>query len=219
MGAMPQAAFHAGAQAAADAVVALFERERSGRGQHLDVSAQACVVWTLMNATGFPPNTGGNPPSSSEFRGRSRPNPVQRLDLPGNVQCRDGLVQVRFQMRILGERSFDALLRWVEADGGPVPDDVRGMDLRRWLSQARNGELDLERTQVAADLIVDHLATKTKQEIQFYAAEHGLTVAAIHTVKDLLDDPHLADRDFWVRNGEPRARGTVCAAVAHTRCR
>ena len=201
MGAMPQAAFHAGAQAAADTVVALYERERSGRGQHLDVSAQACVVWTLMNATGFPPNTGSNPPSSSEFRGQPRPNPVQRLELPGNVQCRDGLVQVRFQMRILGERSFDALLRWVETDGGPVPDDVRGMDLRRWLSQARKGELDLGRAQVAANLIVDLLATKTKQEIQAYAAEHGLTVAAIHTVEDLLVDPHLADRDFWVRNG------------------
>ena len=202
MGAMPQAAFHAGAQAAADAVVALFERERSGRGQHLDVSAQACVVWTLMNATGFPPNTGSNPPSSSEFRGQPRANPVQRLNLPVNVQCRDGLVQVRFQMRILGERSFDALLRWVEADGGPVPDDVRGMDLSRWLSQARDGELDLGRAQIAADLIVDHLATKTKQEIQAYAAEHGLTVAAIHTVEDLLVDPHLADRDFWIRHGD-----------------
>ena len=201
MGAMPQAAFHAGAQAAADTVVALFERERSGRGQHLDVSAQACVVWTLMNATGFPPNTGGNPPSSSEFRGQARPSPVQRLDLPGIVRCRDGLVQVRFQMRILGERSFNALLRWVETDGGPVPDDVRGMDLSRWLSEARKGELDLGRAQVAADLIVDLLATKTKQEIQLYAAEHGLTVAAIHTVEDLLVDPHLADRDFWVRNG------------------
>lgn len=199
MGAMPQAAFHAGAQAAADTVVALFARERSGQGQHLDVSAQACVVWTLMNATGFPPNTGSNPPSSSEFRGQPRPDTVQRLVLPGNVPCRDGLVQVRFQMRILGERSFDALLRWVEADGGPVPDDVRGMDLSRWLTQARDGELDLECAQIASDLIVEHLATKTKQEIQAYAAEHGLTVAAIHTVKDLLVDPHLADRDFWVR--------------------
>ena len=35
----PQAAFHAGVQAAADVCIALRERERSGLGQHLDVSA------------------------------------------------------------------------------------------------------------------------------------------------------------------------------------
>ena len=200
MGAMPQAAFHAGVQAAADTVVALVERERSGRGQHLDVSAQACVVWTLMNATGFPPNTGRNPPSSGEFRGKPAAAP-QRLKLPDIVACRDGLVQARFQMRILGERSFDALLRWVEASGAPVPDELRGMDLTRWLAKLRDGDLDLELAQTAADLIVDLLSTKTKQEVQAYAAEHGLTVAAIHTVSDLLKDPHLDDRDFWIKNG------------------
>ena len=200
MGAMPQAAFHAGVQAAADTAIALVERERSGRGQHLDVSAQACVVWTLMNATGFPPNTGRNPPASGEFRGKPAAAP-RRLKLPDIVACRDGLVQARFQMRILGERSFDALLRWVEASGAPVPDELRGMDLTRWLSKLRDGDLDLELAQTAADLIVDLLSTKTKQEIQAYAAEHGLTVAAIHTVSDLLKDPHLDDRDFWIKNG------------------
>ena len=200
MGAMPQAAFHAGVQAAADTVIALVERERSGLGQHLDVSAQACVVWTLMNATGFPPNTGRNPPSSGEFRGKPAAAP-QRLKLPDIVACRDGLVQARFQMRILGERSFDALLRWVEASGAPVPDELRGMDLTQWLSKLRDGDFDLELAQTAADLIVDLLSTKTKQEIQAYAAEHGLTVAAIHTVSDLLKDPHLDDRDFWIKNG------------------
>ena len=200
MGAMPQAAFHAGAQAAADIVVALNECERSGLGQHLDVSAQACVVWTLMNATGYPPNAGANPPSSSEFRGRPAASAPQRLRLPGIVECADGIVQVRLQMRILGERSFDALLRWVESEG-PVPDKVRGLNLGRWLSRARSGELDLSAAQLAADLIVEHLRTKTKQQIQAYAAKHGLTVAAIHTVADLLVDPHLADRGFWVRDG------------------
>ena len=201
MGAMPQAAFHAGVQAAADTVVALYERERSGLGQHLDVSAQACVVWTLMNATGFPPNTGRNPPGSSEFRGRVPPTPVQasRLRLPGIVSCRDGLVQVRFQMRIIGERTFDALLRWVEVSGLDVPARVRGMDLTRWLAALRAGELDTAATQTAADLIVELLATKTKQEIQAYSAEQGLTLAAIYEVPDLLRDPHLADRGFWIR--------------------
>ena len=190
MGAMPQAAFHAGVQAAADVLVALYERERSGRGQHLDVSAQACIVWTLMNATGYPPNTGGNPPGTSEFRGRLPPAAaMQRLRLPGIERCKDGFVQVRFQMRIIGERTFDALLRWVEASDANVLDSVRGLDLTRWMAQLRAGDLDLDATQRAADLIVALLATKTKQEIQDYAARHGLTLAAIHTVPDLLARP------------------------------
>ena len=203
MGAMPQAALHAGAQAAADTMIALYERGRSGCGQHLDVSAQACMVWTLMNATGFPPNTGANPPATSEFRGQPHPATASmRLRLPGIVPCKDGLVQVRFQMRIIGERTFDALLRWVEASDAEITDGVRGLNLLRWMSDLRTGDLDLDAAQQAADLIVDLLATKSKQEIQAYSAEHGLTLAAIHTVPDLLDDPHLAARDFWIRCGD-----------------
>ena len=200
IGAMPQAAFHAGVQAAADVLVALYERDKSGLGQHLDVSAQACVVWTLMNATGYPPNTGRNPPFSSEYRGQVPAGSTQapRLRLPGLVSCRDGLIQVRFQMRVIGERTFDALLRWVEASDGDVPESVRGLDLNAWMAALREGELDLDAAQAAADLIVDLLATKTKQEIQQFSADHGLTLAAIHTVPDLLRDPHLADRGFWV---------------------
>ena len=211
MGAMPQAAFHAGVQAAADIVVALYEREKSGLGQHLDVSAQACVVWTLMNATGYPPNTGRNPPGTSEFRGQPLASAArQRLRLPGIVQCRDGLIQVRFQMRHIGERTFDALLRWVEASDMNVPDNVRGMELRSWLAVLRAGELDLEAAQTAADLIEALLATKTLHEIQLYSAQHGLTLAAIHRIPDLLRDPQLADREFWLTaDGRKATDGTA----------
>ena len=199
MGAMPQAAFHSGVQAAADTLVALYEREQSGRGQHLDVSAQACIVWTLMNATGFPPNTGENPPASSERRGRQPPATAQRLRLPNIVACKDGLAMVRLPMRHIGERTFDALLRWVEASHLEVPDAVYGMDLSRWMSALRAGTLNVDATQQAADLIVELLATKTKHEIQAYAANSGLVLAAIHTVADLVRDPHLAERGYWIR--------------------
>lgn len=64
----PQASFHAGAQAAADVVIALNERAASGRGQRLDLSMQEAMIWTLMDATGYPPNTGDNPPGSGDDR-------------------------------------------------------------------------------------------------------------------------------------------------------
>lgn len=199
MGAMPQAAFHAGVQAAADTLIALFERERSGRGQHLDVSAQCCVVWTLMNATGFPPNTGANAPGTGENRAGEPPR-VHVLKLPGVVRCVDGYAQVQVQGAVIGERTFDAMLRWAERDTDVVPQHIRGLDLTRWLSQLRAGELAAEDAQAAADAVTHLAQNKTKAQLQAFAAAHGLTVAAIHTIPDLLDDPHLQAREYWLES-------------------
>ena len=64
----PQAAFHAGGQAAADAIIALNEREVSGLGQRLDTSMQEAIVWSLMNFPGYPSLTGGDPPGYGDDR-------------------------------------------------------------------------------------------------------------------------------------------------------
>ncbi len=199
MGAMPQAAFHAGAQAAADIVVALNARERSGLGQHLDVSAQACIVWTLMNATGFPPNTGRNPPGTSEFRGQLPPLVAPGLKLPNIVPCRDGHAQLRLQMPVIGERTFHVLLRWAEEKGLDVPEALQGRDMTGWLAALAAGDIEAEDLSIAAERVVDVLALHTKREIQSFSAKHGLTLAAIYTVADLATDPHLDDRDYWVQ--------------------
>ena len=207
MGAMPQAAFHAGAQAAADIVVALNARERSGLGQHLDVSAQACIVWTLMNATGFPPNTGRNPPGTSEFRGQLPPLVAPGLKLPNIVPCRDGHAQLRLQMPVIGERTFHALLRWAEECGLDVPAALRGRDMTGWLAALAAGDMAAEDLGIAAERVVEVLALHTKREIQSFSAKHGLTLAAIYTVADLATDPQLEDRDFWVQCDGQRYAG------------
>ena len=84
----PQAAFHAGAQVAADAIIALNEREISGLGQCLDASMQEAILLTLMNYAGFPALTGGDPPGMGDDRGEEqrRPSGV------GMVECADGYV-------------------------------------------------------------------------------------------------------------------------------
>ncbi len=199
MGAMPQAAFHAGAQAAADIVMALNERERSGLGQHLDVSAQACIVWTLMNATGFPPNTRQNPPGTSEFRGQLPPFIAPGLKLPNIVPCRDGHALLRLQMPVIGERTFDALLRWAEESGLDVPEALHGRDMTGWLAALAAGKIEADDVRIAGERVVELLAQRTKREIQSFSAQHGLTLAAIYTVADLATDPQLDDRDYWVQ--------------------
>ena len=197
MGMAPQAALHAGAQAAADVAIALHERERSGRGQHLDVSAQAAVVWTLMNATGFPPNTGTNPPGTSEFRGTGPALVAAGVKLPGVAPCADGYVMLRFQMPVLGERALTDLLRWAEASGIDVPAPVRGRNFNHWLGELRAGALTAEEVSAAAEHCRAFVGTKTKRDLQTFSAQRGLTLAAIYDAADLLDDPQLEARGFW----------------------
>ncbi|HLF70970.1 MAG TPA: CoA transferase, partial [Dehalococcoidia bacterium] len=87
----PQAAFHAGARAAADAIIALNERAVSGRGQRLDTSMQEAVIWMLMNWDGFPPNTGRNPPGAADDRADPQaPRPTATA--VGIFTCVDGYV-------------------------------------------------------------------------------------------------------------------------------
>ncbi len=198
MGSMPQAAFHAGAQAAADALVALRWRQRGGSGQHLDVSAQAAVVWTLMNATGYPPNMGRNPPGTSEFRGQGNPV-VANLRLPAVIECVDGYALVRFQMAIIGERTFEALRRWVARVEG-LPEAMANLDLSRWMTDMREGKLDKELIQATADRVVRFMEQRTKSELQSFSAEAGILLSAIYDAADLLADPHLADREFWIEH-------------------
>ena len=86
----PQASFHASLQAAADVCCALFERRRSGQGQHLDVSMQAAMVWTTLNATGFAHYLDRDPPGSGEARTEPPPQilPVNICGSPGRVPSR-----------------------------------------------------------------------------------------------------------------------------------
>lgn len=205
MGSMPQAAFHAGAQAAADALVALRWRERGGSGQHLDVSAQAAIVWTLMNATGYPPNMGRNPPGTSEYRGEGNPV-VANLRLPAVIKCVDGYALVRFQMAIIGERTFEALRQWVARAEG-LPEAMASLDLSRWLTDMREGNLDTELIQATADRVVRFMEQRTKGELQSFSAKAGILLSAIYDAADLLDDPHLDDRDFWIEHADRRYPG------------
>jgi crotonobetainyl-CoA:carnitine CoA-transferase CaiB-like acyl-CoA transferase len=197
----PQASFHAGVQAAADILIALCERARSGRGQHLDLSMQSAVVWTLMNATGYPPMIGGNPPGTSEFRADPPPQPIPGLVLPRLAQCRDGHALAGFGLPGIGERSFHALLRWVEQEGS-LPEDLRGRDWNGWIGALVGGKLTPDQVTRGIEAVLGFLRGRSKAEIQAFGVEHGIVLAPIYDADDLRRDPQLADRKFWTTVGD-----------------
>ncbi|MEX0782645.1 MAG: CoA transferase [Dehalococcoidia bacterium] len=192
----PQAAFHAGAQAAADAVVALNERERSGLGQHLDVSMQAGIVWTLMNATGYPPNTGGDPPTAGENRTNTRVEMAPGVSFPNIWPCSDGFVQASFTLGGLGARTLGNLISLIEAEGELSP-ELAASGWSAWIEAIAPGAVPPEILATARDEIGRYFLKRTGEEIMRRAVDHKLLVAPIRTIDALLRSPQLQERDYW----------------------
>ncbi len=192
----PQAGFHAGAQAAADVVVALYERQRSGLGQQLDVSMQAAIVWTLMNATGYPPNHDDDPPQGGSHRGDPPAELFPGLLIPPVLDCADGQITYGIALPLVGGRTHAAALDWVQQTS-PLPAHLQGIDWANWISLVVQKELTPQAVAESIDVVAAFIKTKTLAEIQAFAVPNRMLMGAIYNAEHLLNDPQLAARDYW----------------------
>src|SRR5262249_53310562 len=106
----PQSYGWAGAQAAIGALVALFHRDATGRGDLVDVSAQASVVTALSHAPAFVDLVGLEPTRAGAFiTGRSIKGARYRVFWP----CRDGYINFIFYGGVAGRRTNEQLVAWM----------------------------------------------------------------------------------------------------------
>ena len=195
----PQAELNAGAQGAVGTMTAFWNRQMMGVGQHVDVSAQVAVVWTLMNATPFPPLHKSNVERAGAFRGRGD------LTVRAVFPCLDGHVSF-----LLGGKSIAQIAEWM-AEEGIAPDDMSARDWDDW-----NITRDPDPSQEDIDLfmrvqrhIEEFLAAKTKDELYQRAISHRILLAPCNTVKDIVESPQLRHREFWVDVYYPHLNSTV----------
>ncbi|MFQ5830117.1 MAG: CaiB/BaiF CoA transferase family protein [Candidatus Methylomirabilia bacterium] len=194
----PQAALHAAGQALVGTLVAHFWRERTGRGQWVEVSAQAAMMWTMMSETGFPVLHGYDPfrdGPTTRYAGLRR-----RMIFP----CRDGYVILIVTGGAVGGRMMQALEAWM-AEEGMAPEFMRGRDWKGWdasyLTAAGAGgqaEIDL-----VTDAVAAFVERETKAELYDGALARGILLAPVAEIADLLDDVQLAARRFFVPLFEP----------------
>ncbi len=206
----PQAGLHGGAQAAADAVVALVERDRSGLGQHLDVSMQACMVWTMMDASGYPANEGGDKQGYGDDRAGPLPPHDSGLHLPRVVEATDGHVIVTMGVNLPQRIALNEIIAWMREDGLELPGRIESVDWDHWHEEfADPGAVPPEavaRINEAIQRAVEFLGTKSKAELQERAVASGALIAPINTAVDLLADRQLAHRGYWKQvDGRPHA--------------
>ena len=192
---VPQAFLHAGADAAGGALIALHERHRSGRGQHVDVSAQQSSAQAALSANLATPN-------NSDIV-------VQRMagGLAGAVKARltwpsaDGYVAIAFLFGPAFTEPNRRLLKWVQEAGCCSEEDV----LTDWgarLMAMATGEDSFDDYFELCDKIEAFTSTRDGDDLFEEGIRRGIYIAPVRDISGLLSEEQFDARDFWHHSTE-----------------
>ncbi len=196
---LDQGFLHASAEAAAATMIAVYDRNRSGLGQHIDVSAQQAMLQATQSLA---LSKHYNSPEGKRMSGGAALGPFKiRLRAP----ALDGYVSptVLFGAAIgpFGARLFD----WIHEEGMCDDSDleIEWIDFVAGVLEGRIPVTEYDRIQ---DVVHAFTATKTKAELLAQALERRLLIVPISTVADVADSEQYEARDFW-RQAEIPALG------------
>jgi len=206
---VPQAYLHGASDAAAGALFALFARHRTGRGQHVDVSAQESAALTTLSTTLAAAVGHANYQFPSQVQTKKA-----SLDLSGSGSrtrrskwpVRDGVLELHLGVGPASGGSTNKLFAWMRAEGA-LPDEFADWDWIKLPARILSHEISDEQLEAARSAVGSFLARFTKQELGRVALEKGILMAPAMTVEDLVKSEHLKTRGFFEtvhEQGRPR---------------
>jgi crotonobetainyl-CoA:carnitine CoA-transferase CaiB-like acyl-CoA transferase len=174
----PQAGYQAGVNAAVGSLGALFGRFSSGKGQHVDISVQECLVAVMENNYVSWPYQQS---ISSRLGWRLIPQDV--------IPCRDGYIYFLAVEEHQWKGALDVMgnPEWAEAD---IFQDFA----------SRSGNWDALKS-----LLEDWMQDKSVQDVYHAAQAKRVPFAPVSTMGDLLNSEHLKARGFFATMGHPVA--------------
>ncbi|HEV8658021.1 MAG TPA: CoA transferase, partial [Thermoanaerobaculia bacterium] len=185
----PQTPYWVGVEAVMGALTALAYRSVTGRGQHVDVSAQAAVLSALAHAPAFWDLNRVNPERAGLFvTGRSVTGAKMRALWP----CRDGWINFIIYGGSAGRHTNQQLVRWMD-EKGLAPDWLKAID---WSTFAVTSLTQEDVSGLEAP-IGAFLLTLTKLEFLEGALKREMLGYPVSTVEDIFDDRQLDERGFW----------------------
>ena len=182
---LSQADYMAGLSGAAATLMALLAREGTGRGQLVDVAGSQ-VLAVLISFVYFLPNF--------IYRGIAGTRKGRRggeAYFPNTIMpCKDGFV-------CLYPLQMEQYLRFLELIGNPEWQNEPRYRSRRAMAS--------EYPEEAEALIAPWFLERTKEEIFKLCQEHKVPCAPVRTIEEVVDDPHLQDREYFVDIDHPAA--------------
>ncbi len=185
----PQAGPWASAYAAVGTLIAHHHRRTTGRGQHVDASAQCAVLPMLVHAPSFWETLGVNPARAGPFLfGRNVHGAAMRNVWP----CRDGYLTWAIYGGPSGRQSNRGLVEWM-AEKGMAADFLLGIDWDAF-DVATVTPARVHRIEAA---IEPFFRTVTRREFLEQAEARRLLGYVVATASEIAGDPQLEARDVW----------------------
>jgi crotonobetainyl-CoA:carnitine CoA-transferase CaiB-like acyl-CoA transferase len=186
-----QAYLHAGTDGAQGALTALYQRNLTGEGQHIDVSIQESVVQCMEHIT-------ANWDLRHAIAGRK-----EELRMGANHRttqiwrCKDGWVSWSHGGNSVLGPSLP-LIRWMDSEGY-TNDFIKAFDWNRpdfpKISQEEMDQIE----EPTGRFFLAH----TKAELLEGAVKYRILMYPVMTTSDMLDNPQLAYRGFWQEVAHP----------------
>lgn len=187
---IPQVWRHAGMEAAVGALIALRRADQLGSAQFVDVSAQAAMTWTMLNAM--------------------EAHAVQGFDF-----VRSGLTLQLAVRQQLGHRAADGyciqapagitagpLMPWLVEEGIAPPSWLE-QDWTTYDHRFLSGAIAAPTYDEISAAIDELCARYPRHDLLERGLRMGATIAPVNTIPDLLTFAHLEARGFWDRRTEP----------------
>ncbi len=207
---VPQAWFHAAADGAVGAMIAHHERQRSGRGQHVDVSAQQSVALATQS---YLLCAAVHAPQVRRMAGGIKHG---KLNARFVYPARDGFVAITFLFGSAIGPFARRIMEWVHEEGfcDAATRDKDWLNYGDLLLRGQETLAEFERVKTCIEACT---RTKTKAELLAVALARGLLIAPVSTLDEVRASPQLAAREYWQAVEHPELGRTITYPGAFAR--
>lgn len=187
---------HAGAEAAVGILMALWHRDATGQGQHVDVSRHETMMVTNL------------PRSAQSWRSgeqAERSGPAGRVGdlLVREVwRCKDGFVAFSPHGGPGRDTGLKALTRELQRRGLKLPASVPGD-----LDSSAVARMSQEQVDAMSATIAEYFLATTRHELNELARTHDVALAPVNAETELLESRQLQSRGFIVDVPDAAAQG------------
>jgi crotonobetainyl-CoA:carnitine CoA-transferase CaiB-like acyl-CoA transferase len=196
---LPQACLHAGADAAVGSMLAYHHRRKTGEGQQVDISLQQSAAWFLAQTIPHWEIDKLILGRVGTFRTSSR-GTLQRQVWP----CKDGFIFFFMIGGQQGAKTCRQLVKWMSEEG-MATEFLQTYEWEKFDMAGATQELIDKISQPIAEF----LKTRTKKEALDAAMSRNISICPLMGMQDLIVDPNLAARNFWMPMDHSELNATI----------